>query len=145
MLYIIILMAHKLKGAVPPIVTILIILAFIVATAAVSWYITATHTRASRKPLPHLEGGVYSDGQKLYFTLRNDGTTELDVTEIEVVLPNSDPISVASTNCDKDIISPGESTKCRIDLNNIALSDGTEGIVRTPYGDLRFTVEILKP
>lgn len=127
-------------GAVPPIVTILTILAFIIASAAVSWYITAVHTRASRKPLPHLEGGVYFDGSTLYFTVRNDGTVDMDTGSMQIVLPG---IQKADVTCDVDVISPGSSAKCQASISGTVL-DGAEGIVRTPYGDLRFTVELLK-
>ncbi|RLF04185.1 MAG: hypothetical protein DRK00_07245, partial [Thermoprotei archaeon] len=106
----------------------------------------------------HLEGGVYVavDGagvpQTLYFTLRNDGTSPLDLSDLEVVLPAGtftatceDATGAAITSLD-----PGASCKCSVDLSGAGLAagsiqDGDEGVIRTPYSDLRFIVEVLKP
>jgi hypothetical protein len=80
-------MLKKRKGALPPIVTVLIVVAAVVATALVAWFLYASTARATRTAMIFVMGvpTLYADG-KLYLTVKNDGTADLPLSDARVVV-----------------------------------------------------------
>jgi len=80
-------MLKRRKGALPPIVTVLIVVAAIVATALVAWFLYASTARATRIAMISVVGAptLYADG-KLYLTVKNDGTADLSLSGAKVVM-----------------------------------------------------------
>ena len=126
------------KGGVPPIVVVLVIVAFLVSAALVSWYVIATTSSAVKKPLIYAEPGAYVVGSSLYMTLRNDGTKDFSGT-ITVVLANG------ATGSQTVSIAKGEAINVVIDLTGgvFTVGESIPGIVRTPDGEQKITVEVL--
>jgi len=128
------------RGGVPPIVVVLVVVAFLISAALVSWYIISIHSKASKQPLIVLEPGVYADGQTVFFTLRNDGTETADLTSVYVRVAGA---GEALASCEITNLQPGQSTRCSATLTS-APTDGSEGVIRTPYVNLKFIVDVLQ-
>ncbi len=125
-------------GGVPPIVVVLVVVAFLVSAALVSWYVIATTSSAVRKPLVYAEPGAYIVGSNLYVTLRNDGTEDFNGL-ITVVLSNG---AIGSQSV---AIAKGEAVNVVIELSGGTFTAGESipGIIRTPGGEQKITVEVL--
>ncbi len=126
------------KGGVPPIVVVLVVVAFLVSVALVGWYVITSTKSATTRTMLHVETGSYIVGNTLYITIRNDGTVDFN-GEISVVLPTeSAPISQTVN------IPRGESVNLSFTLSGSYSAGQTiEGIVRTPEGEQRITVDVI--
>ncbi|RLE75722.1 MAG: hypothetical protein DRZ80_02305 [Thermoprotei archaeon] len=130
------------KGGVPPIVTVLIVIAFLIGAAIIAWFLVSTTSTASKRPLLVLEPGVYyeSSSGTLYFVLRNDGTVAANLNSVSVVIGG---VGEVSASCNPTSLSPGTSAKCSASLGT-SPNDGAEGTVHTEYGDFKFVVDVLQ-
>jgi len=126
------------KGGVPPIVVVLVIVAFLVSAVLVSWYIISTTSSAVKKPLVYAEPGAYVVGSNLYITLRNDGTEDFNGL-VSVILANG------ATGSQSVSLGRGEAINLEIPLSGGSFNPGenVEGIIRTPDGEQKITVEVL--
>jgi len=78
---------QRRRAALPPIATVLIVIAAVVATGIVAWLLYSTTARAARTPIVSVVGvpTLYANGS-LYVTLKNDGTAPLNITNAKVVV-----------------------------------------------------------
>uniref|UniRef100_A0A7J3X950 DUF4352 domain-containing protein n=1 Tax=Thermofilum pendens TaxID=2269 RepID=A0A7J3X950_THEPE len=81
---------RRRRAALPPIATVLIVIAAVVATGLVAWLLYSTTARAARTPIVSVVGvpTLYASGDStyLYVTLKNDGTAPLNITNAKVVV-----------------------------------------------------------
>ena len=130
------------KGGVPPIVTVLLILAFIIAAGFVGYYVMSTSRRSTRRCLLSIEGPVYAYGNNIYLTLRNDGTANCTLTGMQVVIKNevfSTCTEVGGAALGE--LPPGESIQIVCSGGNANnFDDGDSGLVQTPSATLSFCV-----
>ncbi|RLF04186.1 MAG: hypothetical protein DRK00_07250 [Thermoprotei archaeon] len=127
------------KGGVPPIVTIAVMLAFLIAAAVVGYFVIVTAQHSSRRCILEVEGVVYydTDTDTIYFTLRNVGTAACDLGSLTIVL-NGRTCSVSLSSLD-----PGKSTSVSCSSwspSAPSVESGDTGALQTPGGTLTFTV-----
>jgi len=135
------------KGALPPVVTVLIVVAAIVATALVAWFLYASTARATRTAMISVVGvpTLYASGGNtyLYVTLKNDGTAPLNVSNAKVVIQASTG-SLTFTCQNKTSIEPGKAASLVFQVSGDQLSsipDGALATLQTPDGyQLSFAV-----
>jgi len=132
------------RGSVPPIVTLVIVGAFVVGALVSMWLIVSIHLSCVRgRALLHIDRPVILDpdadaGPTLHINIRNDGPSPVRVEDLEVVVAGA---HAGPLDCGADTIEPGETARCTVVLDRtVAL--GTEGILRTPWGALRFMVDM---
>ena len=128
----------KSRG-VAPIVTIIIVLAFIIAGFIVFSWAVGIHLRAVKRPLLKLGSGVYISGNTVFFTLQNDGEVAYNGSVCVVIGGSS------TEYCTSVSIPPGGSRK--ISISGVALPAGAtsvEVLIRTETGELRDTADILR-
>jgi len=69
-------------GAIPPIVTVLITIAAVVAASLVAWFMWTTTKSATGQLLLEAKNAYTPDGQRIFFTLNNIGTQEIEVRNV---------------------------------------------------------------
>jgi hypothetical protein len=102
----------KRKGALPPIVTILIIIAAVVATALVAYFLYTTTARSVRAGMLSVVGQptLYADGS-LYVTFKNDGTAPVTLQGATIVVQdvNKNPVTFGNPSGGPATLNPGQS------------------------------------
>lgn len=135
-------MDRRKSGGVPPIVTILIILSFILASVLVGWFIISTTASATRRGIPVVSQNpviVKRGGSTiLYITVRNDGTAQLSIRG--VVFGNGGGGDIGA------LVPPGESLSLEIGISGGSFEAGREyeGVLRTDSGEVRFVATVLR-
>jgi hypothetical protein len=71
------------KGALPPIITVLIILGSLVATGLVVWFMFTTTRSATSQPILDVADAYYVSGS-IFFTARNIGPVDVAISRINV-------------------------------------------------------------
>lgn len=132
----------RARGAgVPPIVTILILLAFISSAAITAWFVIATTRSASRRCILGVEGVAYLGvNGRLYLSLRNDGTEQCTLANAKLIISNLE-FKCSFPNS----LKPGERIPVACDPPSgsqaySAVSDGDTGVLQTPDCNVVFTV-----
>ncbi len=122
----------KRGGGVPPIVTVITIIAFIAAATLVGWYIMSTTSIATRRPILSIQGTPTIINGKLYLTIRNDGTANAYVSEVALK-------GLTVSNCNLGSI-PKDGGVRNITCSVTGAVNGKtyEGVVKTSAGDLKF-------
>ena len=123
------------KGALPPIVTVLIVVAAIVATALVAWFLYASTARATRTAMISVVGvpTLYASGGNtyLYVTLKNDGTAPLNVYNAKVVIQASTGSLITFTCQNTTSIEPGKAASLVFQVSGDQLSSIPDGALAT--------------
>jgi len=131
-------------AGVPPIVTIIILMAFIVSAALTAWFITSVTRTASKRCLLNIEGIVYlGTNGRLYLSIRNDGTADCLISQTKAVVKN-----IEFTCGTTGVLKPGESIQLTCSppagvSPYASINDGDVGVLQTTNGNLAFT--IVKP
>ncbi|MEM4640866.1 MAG: hypothetical protein QXT93_13405 [Thermofilum sp.] len=115
------------KAGVPPMVTVLVTIASIVAAALVSWFLYAAARSAVQQPLVEVTV-AYAVGSgtswRVMVNLRNVGSVDLfSVTAVLEI-----PAGSFSLTCSPGTLSKGQSTTCSGNVS-AALSDGMSAVV----------------
>jgi hypothetical protein len=119
------------RGGIPPLVTVLVTIASIVAASLVAWFMFATSRSATQQPLLEVTD-AYTDGTNLVFTVRNLGTQSVNLGSFTVSCANpGSTASVALTpqGCSPSTADPGKSVACRATVSSGALQDGASCVV----------------
>lgn len=132
-------------GGVPPIVTVLIIAAFLIASALVGWFIISTAVIATKQPLLSIGGSptiIRGTPNTLYLTLRNDGTKDANVKE--VILSDGSTTYTCTITSSKLVKSGGGILSLTCTFNGNLVSGKTlDGVVRTDAGEINFRATVL--
>uniref|UniRef100_A0A7J3X6E1 DUF4352 domain-containing protein n=1 Tax=Thermofilum pendens TaxID=2269 RepID=A0A7J3X6E1_THEPE len=87
---------QRRRAALPPIATVLIVIAAVVATGIVAWLLYSTTARAARTPIVSVVSvpTLYANCS-LYVTLKNDGTAPVTLTEAKIFVQdkNGNPVT----------------------------------------------------
>jgi len=128
-------------GGVPPIVTALVVIAFIVAAGLITWFTIFTTSLASKKAILSIEGGIYVIDNTLYLTVKNIGTIAFN-GDISVSLKGSSGTYTGTASGVS--LNPGQSTNLQITLSNSPTEDSLSGVIQ--YGDatLKISVDVIK-
>jgi hypothetical protein len=137
------------KGALPPVVTVLIVVAAIVATALVAWFLYASTARATRTAMISVAGQptLYANGS-LYVTLKNDGTAPVTLSGATIVVQDKsgNPVPFTYTS-GRSPLNPGESASCKFNyagtgaFDITSIPDGALATLQTADGyQLSFAV-----
>jgi len=128
------LMLKRRKGALPPVVTVLIVVAAVVATALVAWFLYASTARATRTAMLSVVGvpTLYADGS-LYVTLKNDGTAPVNMSGATIVVQdvNKNPVTFGNPSGDPAILNPGQSGSYVFKGNATKFNDIPDGALAT--------------
>ena len=126
------------RGALPPIILILTLIATLVITGIVAYYLIYVHKAAASRPLLIVPSSrVYVSGGTAYFVLRNDGPVGYSGT-VCVIFPGKDPECVSTT------VPAGGSVRVEIpNVDTSGLPAEFEAVVQTSEGDLEVTVKVL--
>ena len=127
-------------GGVPPLVTALIIIAFIVAAGLITWFVIYTTSLASKKAILSVEGGAYIINNVLYITVKNIGTIPYN-GNISVILKGRSTYTGTASSVS---LNPGESTNLQITLSASPTEDSLSGVVQ--YGDatIKISVDVIR-
>jgi len=130
------------KGGVPPIVTALIVLVFIAATAVVGWFILSVTGAATKQGIPSIRGPVYAydDGSSttIYITIKNIGTNPLDLSNAQVVIRG-----VYSTGtCNPTSIGHEETAHCTFSGLPTGLKEGEKGLLQVGDSQVVFAITL---
>ncbi len=128
------------RGGIPPIVTVMTVIAFIAASAIISWWVITTTLYAVKKPILRIVPSPVVIGNTLYITVANDGSEDYSGS-IGVVLKGSSGNYEGSTTVN---ISAGSSKAIEITLSGTPSEGKLEGILETSVGTLRFTASVVK-
>jgi len=106
-------------GAIPPIVTVLITIAVVVASALVAWFMWTTTKSATGQLLLEATNAYTPDGQRIFFTINNIGTQDITVQN---VIANCSVTGTSSSQSGTGTCSPltvraGQSAACSATLN----------------------------
>ncbi|MEM0225538.1 MAG: hypothetical protein QXF46_01530 [Thermofilaceae archaeon] len=116
------------KGGVPPMVTVLVTIASIVAAALVSWFLYAAARSAVQQPLVEVTA-AYAVGSgtswRVMVNLRNVGSVDLSnvAATLEVAAGS------ITLSCSPNTLSKGQSATCSGTTTTIQLSDGMSAVV----------------
>ncbi|RLF05171.1 MAG: hypothetical protein DRK00_05075 [Thermoprotei archaeon] len=132
--------AVRRRGGLPPALTIIISVSGIAAAVIAAYFLVSTTQRASKQCVLVLTGVPYYDttSHKLYFTVRNDGTTACDLSTVIAVLGGRE----ASCTGGAASLSPGESTSFSCTFSNppSGVKDGDKVAIQTPTTTLTASV-----
>ncbi|MEM1871247.1 MAG: hypothetical protein QW517_09040 [Thermofilaceae archaeon] len=125
------------KGGVPPIVTVLVTIASIVAASLVAWFLWTSTRTATSTPILEVTNAYYvgsGSNWRITFTLRNVGSTSvtLNTTSVSVFCDGFTGWAASGSNiaitCGSTSLSAGTSTSCTI-------SPGSSPPSISPQGD----------
>ena len=133
------------KGGVPPIVTVLIIVSFLISSALVGWFIISTAVVSTKQALISVSGSptiTLGSPNTLYLTLRNDGTRDAKVNEI--LLSDGSSTYLCSISSSTIVKAGGESLTltCTFD-GSISSGKTLDGVVRTDAGEINFRATVI--
>ena len=126
----------------PPIVTVIIIVASVVAAGLAAYFIYATTARGVRQVSltvigqPTLYAGNRTDTVELRVTFKNDGTADVDLTDSVIVVQAKNKTAItfgsaAPAVSDGNLkLSPGDSVAVRY-IANAKLDDFPDGALAT--------------
>jgi len=128
-------------GGVPPLVTALIIIAFIVAAGLITWFVIYTTSLASKKAILSVEGGCYVIGNTLYMSIKNIGTLPFN-GDLSVTLKGAS--STYTGTYTGLALNPGQSKSIQITLDNSPSENSLSGVIE--YGDatIKVSVDVIK-
>lgn len=136
----------KRIGAVPPMVTALIVAAFMISAVLVGWYVVSVTASASRQVLISVIPMPTVVGDKLYIGLRNDGTVPFE-GDVEIILSQGNATVRAAYPSSVEI-APGHSVLLEFSLGTTLQPGKAEGVV-VGKGEqsfsIRFTAEVISP
>ena len=128
-------------GGVPPLVTALIVIAFIVAGGIITWFVIYTTTLASKKAILTVEGGAYVIDKTLYLTVKNIGTLPFN-GDISVSLKGSSGTYTGTASSVS--LNPGESTNLQITLSASPTEDSLSGVIQYGTATVKISVDVIK-
>lgn len=134
-------MKIKKMGGVPPLVTALIVIAFIVAGGIITWFVIYTTTLASKKAILTVEGGAYVIDKTLYLTVKNIGTLPFN-GDISVSLKGSSGTYTGTASSVS--LNPGESTNLQITLSASPTEDSLSGVIQYGTATVKISVDVIK-
>ncbi|RLE63994.1 MAG: hypothetical protein DRN53_01375 [Thermoprotei archaeon] len=128
------------RGGIPPIVTVMTVIAFVAASAIISWWIITTTLYVVKKPILRIVPSPVVMGNTLYITIANDGSVAYSGS-VEVILKGSSGEYEGSTTVNIDA---GSSSAIEINLSGTPTDGKLEGVLKTSAGTLRFTASVVK-
>jgi len=133
------------RGGVPPIVTVLIIVSFLISSALVGWFIVSTAIVSTKQALVSVSGSptiTLGSPNTLYLTLRNDGTRDASIDEI--ILSDGSSTYSCSISSSRLIRAGGSSlaVTCTFD-GSISSGKTLDGVVRTDAGEINFRATVI--
>ena len=109
-------------GAIPPVVVVLITIAAIVAASLVAWFMWTTTKSATSQLLLEVTNAYTPDGQRIFFTLNNIGTQNLNIQQVigncSVVSGSSVSYSSGDGACGPQTLNAGQSAACYVILRS---------------------------
>jgi hypothetical protein len=132
-------------GAIPPVVVVLITIAAIVAASLVAWFMWTTAKSATSQLLFEVTNAYTPDGQRIFFTLNNVGTQEVNIQQVigncSVVSGSSVSYSGGAGACGPQTLKAGQSAACYVVLGSALSGDPTCAVtVVTDRGNAVLTV-----
>ena len=119
-------------GALPPMLVVLITVASLVAASLVAYFIYSTTRSATQQPIVQVTE-AYTDGTRVFFTVRNVGSiklTSLSISQASCTSSSGSSISVAIEGCTPATLDVGKSAVCRLRKTGGALDDGSRCVVQ---------------
>jgi len=115
-------------GGIPPVVVVLITIAVVVASSLVAWFMWTTTKSATTQLLLEAKNAYTPDGQRIFFTLNNIGTQDINVQNVTANCSVVGASGASSSHSVTDTCSPltvraGQSAACSVTLSS-ALSSG---------------------
>jgi len=115
-------------GGIPPVVVVLITIAVVVASALVAWFMWTTTKSATTQLLLEVKNAYTPDGQRIFFTLNNIGTQDINVQNVIANCSVSATYSQGAGTCvssqsTPQLVKAGQSATCSVLLNS-ALPSG---------------------
>lgn len=125
--------ALRHRGGIPPIVTVLVTIAAIVAASLVAWFMFVTTRSATNQPI--LEVTVaFASGNTVSITVRNIGSVDVPAGTASVTIKGS------QATCNYPTIPKGGSVVCRATFTGITINDGDSGFIEIAGQALGFKV-----
>jgi hypothetical protein len=130
-------MLRKRRGALPPIIVVLITMAAIVATALVAYFLFTTTRSAVTQPILEVTD-AYAVGATLRFTVRNLGTVAASGLTVGAATCTSGG-TLTPQGCNPSPLNPGQSAVCTI-TGSSSFADGSSCTVELSHAGGRKTV-----
>jgi hypothetical protein len=130
-------MLRKRRGALPPIIVVLITMAAIVATALVAYFLFTTTRSAVTQPILEVTD-AYAVGATLRFTVRNLGTVAASGLTVGAATCTSGG-TLSPGACNPSPLNPGQSAVCTI-TGSSSFADGSSCTVELSYTGGRKTL-----
>ena len=140
-------MLKRRKGALPPIVAVLITVAAIVTTALVVYFLYTTTARATRTAMISVVGvpTLYADG-KLYLTVKNDGTADLPLSGAKVVMQTTGGSVECNLTSNTDSIPAGSSVNLLFSCPSNKFNEIPDGaLAKLQAGGYEVSFAVAKP
>ena len=80
-------MLERRKGALPPIIVVLITMAAIVSAALITWFMLVSTRSATNRPVLEVTDAYYVSGN-IFLTISNIGAVDVAVDRIEITCQN---------------------------------------------------------
>jgi hypothetical protein len=103
-------------GAIPPVVVVLITIAAVVAASLVAWFMWTTTKSATSQLLLEVTNAYTPDGQRIFFTLNNIGTQNLNIQQVIGNCTAGGSYSSGAGSCGPQTLNAGQSAACYVIL-----------------------------
>ena len=117
-------MLEKRRGALPPILVVLITMAAIVSAALITWFMFTTTSSAVKQPVLQVTDAYYVGGY-LFLTIRNLGAVNVTISSVTVSCASTgNPLFGTPAYNPSSKLPRGGSLVVRIPVTSGKLSDG---------------------
>ena len=129
-------------GAIPPVVVVLITIAAVVAASLVAWFMWTSTKSAAQQLLIEVTNAYTPDGQRIFFTIRNIGTQDVNVQQVIGNCTAGGQYQGGTGSCGPSYLETGQSAACYVILPNaLPLGDPTCAVtVLTDKGNVVLAV-----
>jgi hypothetical protein len=140
-------MTARRRGGIPPIVTVLITIAAVVAASLVAWFMWATTRSATNQPIIEVTD-AYTDGTNVVFTLRNIGNTQVSISSVTLSCKG---YTASSVTFPSNNVPAGGSLSCKATgfPSGVTISDGDSCTAQisfsSPSGGVSVGFRVVKP
>jgi hypothetical protein len=133
----------KRRGSLPPIIIVLVIMAAIVATGLVVWFMISTTKSAVNQPMLEVTDSYYLSNS-IFFTVRNIGSVDVTISSISVTCQSGGAGSYATSTS----IPKGASQSLKVSMSG-TVNDGdlcvAQATLSTPSSSLTLSFRVVKP
>jgi len=128
------------RGGVPPIVTALVLVAFLISAGLIAWYVIYTTSLATKRALLEVSGGCYIVNNVLYITVKNIGSSRYEGV-ISITLTDGSNTYTGSVNI---TLLPGQSMPLKITLSGTPTADTLGGVLQYGESTIKIVADVIK-